>query len=270
MPRKALRAAATARSTSFSSPSGTRPITSPLPALCTSMVCLPDGATHAPPMKSWSAEEHCRYSSYTQVDGSEGESGALPRAQQAGGRRGDRGRRAQARRGDGEARRVRRVPFRPVGDQRHHRAAAAAGARARGRGRGRARWARASPTSRRATTSSFRSSTCAASAASASPAGRCCASSRARRSPRRSKARRACATPTGEPLNIFSGCGAMAEYATRVGREPDQDRSEDPARLRGARRLRGDDRRRRGVQHRARSSRALRSRCSAAAAWGCP
>ena len=35
-------------------PAGTRPITSPLPALCTSIVSLPEGATHWPPMRNLS------------------------------------------------------------------------------------------------------------------------------------------------------------------------------------------------------------------------
>src|SRR5688572_13965041 len=47
----APRAALTAASTSFSVPAGTRPMTSPVPALCTSMVSLPEAATHWPPMK---------------------------------------------------------------------------------------------------------------------------------------------------------------------------------------------------------------------------
>ena len=42
----------------------------------------------------------------------------------------------------------------------------------------------------------------------------------------------------GKPLNIFSGCGVDGRVRHAVGREPDQDRSEDPARLRGAGRLR--------------------------------
>src|SRR5262245_45383125 len=50
----ALRAAVTAASMSFSVPAGTRPITSPVPALCTSIVSLPEGATHWPPMKNLS------------------------------------------------------------------------------------------------------------------------------------------------------------------------------------------------------------------------
>ena len=70
----------------------------------------------------------------------------------------------------------------------------------------------------------------------------------------------------GKPLNIFSGCGVMAEYATHVGRQRRQDRPEDPARSRCAGRLRGDDRRRRGVQHRARRAGRRRSPYSAAAA----
>src|SRR5438874_7021078 len=50
----APRAARTAASTSFSPPAGMRPITSPLPALCTSIVSRLEGATHWPPMNSWS------------------------------------------------------------------------------------------------------------------------------------------------------------------------------------------------------------------------
>ncbi len=50
----ASRAAATAASTSFALPAGTRPITSPVPALCTSIISLPEGATQRPPMNSLS------------------------------------------------------------------------------------------------------------------------------------------------------------------------------------------------------------------------
>ena len=51
---KARRAAAAAASTSFALPAGTRPITSPVPALCTSIISLPEGATQRPPMNSLS------------------------------------------------------------------------------------------------------------------------------------------------------------------------------------------------------------------------
>ena len=53
-PSSAARAAATAASMSFCPPAGTRPITSPVPALCTSMVSLADGATQRPSMKNLS------------------------------------------------------------------------------------------------------------------------------------------------------------------------------------------------------------------------
>jgi len=53
-PGKAFLAAATAASMSCAPPAGTRPSTSPVPALCTSMVSLPEGATHWPPMKNLS------------------------------------------------------------------------------------------------------------------------------------------------------------------------------------------------------------------------
>ena len=46
----ASRAAATARSTSSGVPAGIRPMTSSVVALTTSMVSLPAGSTHAPPM----------------------------------------------------------------------------------------------------------------------------------------------------------------------------------------------------------------------------
>ena len=46
----ASRAAATARSTSAGVPCGMRPMTSSVEALTTSMVSLPSGATHWPPM----------------------------------------------------------------------------------------------------------------------------------------------------------------------------------------------------------------------------
>ena len=47
---KAVRAAATARSTSAGVPSGTRPMTSSVAALTTSMVSCEDGWTQSPPM----------------------------------------------------------------------------------------------------------------------------------------------------------------------------------------------------------------------------
>src|SRR5262245_31603383 len=50
----APRAAPTAASMSFSVPAGTRPITAPVPALCTSMVSRLEGASHWPPMKNLS------------------------------------------------------------------------------------------------------------------------------------------------------------------------------------------------------------------------
>ena len=53
-PRSAARAAATAASMSFSVPAGALPMTSPVPALCTSMVSLEEGATHWPLMKNLS------------------------------------------------------------------------------------------------------------------------------------------------------------------------------------------------------------------------
>ena len=56
----------------------------------------------------------------------------------------------------------------------------------------------------------------------------------------------------GEPLGIFSGCGAMAEYATVSAENLIRIDAKHPARLRGARRLRRHHRRGRGLQHRAR------------------
>ena len=53
-PSSAARAAATAASMSFSVPAGTLPMTSPVPALCTSMLSLEAGATHWPLMKNLS------------------------------------------------------------------------------------------------------------------------------------------------------------------------------------------------------------------------
>src|SRR5258708_2179373 len=54
-PSNAARAARTAASTSFSPAAGMRPMTSPLPALCTSIDAPPDeGASHWPPMNSLS------------------------------------------------------------------------------------------------------------------------------------------------------------------------------------------------------------------------
>jgi hypothetical protein len=47
---KAARAAATARSTSSGLPCGMRPITSSVAAFTTSIVSLPVGSTHSPPM----------------------------------------------------------------------------------------------------------------------------------------------------------------------------------------------------------------------------
>jgi S-(hydroxymethyl)glutathione dehydrogenase/alcohol dehydrogenase len=70
----------------------------------------------------------------------------------------------------------------------------------------------------------------------------------------------------GKPLNIFSGCGSMAEYATVSAENLIQIDENNSARLRGAGRLRRHHRRRRGVQHRQSGSRGRRSRCSAAAA----
>jgi hypothetical protein len=55
----AVRAAATAASTSFCPPAGTFPIASPLPALCTSIDSLLEGATHWPAMKNLSRFSMC-------------------------------------------------------------------------------------------------------------------------------------------------------------------------------------------------------------------
>ena len=51
---KALRAAATAASTSAAAAIGTLPTYSPVAGECTSMTSAVDGATHLPPMKSLS------------------------------------------------------------------------------------------------------------------------------------------------------------------------------------------------------------------------
>ena len=51
---KALRAAATAASTSAAAASGTLPTYSPVAGQCTSMTSDVDGAVHLPPMKSLS------------------------------------------------------------------------------------------------------------------------------------------------------------------------------------------------------------------------
>ena len=71
----------------------------------------------------------------------------------------------------------------------------------------------------------------------------------------------------GKPLSIFSGCGVMAEYATLSVDNLVKIDPKIPARSRGAGGLRGDHRRRRGVQHRERGAGLDASRCSAAAAW---
>src|SRR5881394_1637540 len=113
-PSKAARAAFTAASASAALPAGTRPITSPVPALWTSIAWRPEGATQRPPMKCLSricirkslpvekvgkrvagsrhstdavppAQSKPLYSNDAQ-----GESGDLPRAQQADHGRGDR------------------------------------------------------------------------------------------------------------------------------------------------------------------------------------
>ena len=117
---------------------------------------------------------------------------------------------------------------------------------------------------RRAITSSSPSSICAADAASASRGGRCCASSRAlttplEGTPRVRDARRAAQHLLGMRLD--------GRVCDGVGREPDQDRPQDSARLRRAGRLWGDHGRRCSLQRR-KSSPARRSRCSAAAASG--
>ncbi len=53
-PSRAACAAATAAWMSFSPPAGTMFITSPVPALCTSIISLEEGATHWPSMKDLS------------------------------------------------------------------------------------------------------------------------------------------------------------------------------------------------------------------------
>jgi hypothetical protein len=70
----------------------------------------------------------------------------------------------------------------------------------------------------------------------------------------------------GNALNVFSGCGVMAEYATlSVDNVVKIDRN-DPAGPRGAGGLRRHHGGGRGIQHRARRCRAPVSWCSAAAA----
>ena len=111
--------------------------------------------------------------------------------------------------------RRRGLPFRPLGDQRRPAAADADGAGARGGGRRRGARARASTTSRRATTSSWCSCRAAAIACRAPKDGRRCASrARPRTAPARCCRARGACTATAATSTTTSACSGFAEYAT--------------------------------------------------------